>query len=400
MIPSYAEAFGRMKFDIAAVYLLGKGKYQVGEVVYTINILAIASSIIIIIPIVWQIDWIYAKLFDVTGPDVKYLIYFVLPQIPLHFLYMNYSYLFIYREDVVTYNLMVVIQSLVSSLGAIILLLVFKLGLLSVIIASAVSILVSVVFGIVKFGPVKSTSFINVKLIKEMFAYVYKLYIAGIVGHVNTYVTNLIVALYLVPAKVAYFSMAQGKGQLLSKVPAAINTILLPRISKMENGDKPEELAATAFRISLLILVIAALFAYILVKPLVLILYGSEYLPMVIPLWIILPGLVLSSAATTLSQYFQGTGRVDITAKISFFPMCIQIIMALLLIPKFGLVGASFAFLTAFATDALLQIFFFLKLSQLSFRRHLLIRRNDIKIVGIFIKTVLTKPFIKAKLLE
>lgn len=389
MIPSYAESFGRLKFDIAAVYYLGKGKYQVGDVVSTLNVLALVSSAFIVLPIVWQIDWIYRVLFAKSTVDVKYLIYFVLPQIPLHFLYMNYSYLFIHREDVRTYNRMVVIQALVSSLGGILLLVVFKLGLLAVIIASTVSILASVLYGIMKFGPVRKSSLINVRLVKDLFSYVYKLYIAGIVGHINTYVTNLIVALYLVPAQVAYFSMAQGKGQLLDKVPNAMSTILFPRISNMENDIQSSELAAKAFRTSLLILLIAGLLAYLLVKPLVLVLYGDAYLPMVIPLWIILPGLILSSASTTLAQYFQGTGRADIIAKISFFPMCIQIVIAWILIPKLGLVGASLAFLTAFVSNALLQVIFFLKLSRLSFRRHLLIGRDDIQLVGRFLGSVL-----------
>lgn len=389
MIPSYAESFGRLKFDIAAVYYLGKGKYQVGDVVSTLNVLALVSSAFIVFPIVWQIDWIYQVLFAKSTVDVKYLIYFVLPQIPLHFLYMNYSYLFIHREDVRTYNRMVVIQALVSSLGGILLLVVFKLGLLAVIIASTVSILVSVLYGIMKFGPVSRSRLINVSLVKDMFSYVYKLYIAGIVGHINTYVTNLIVALYLVPAQVAYFSMAQGKGQLLDKVPNAMSTILFPRIANMENDVQSSELAAKAFRTSLLILLIAGLLAYLLVKPLVLVLYGDAYLPMVIPLWIILPGLVLSSASTTLAQYFHGTGRPDIIAKISFFPMCIQIVIAWILIPKLGLVGASLAFLTAFVSNALLQIIFFLKLSRLSFRRHLLIGRDDIQLVSRFLGSVL-----------
>lgn len=391
MIPSYAESFGRLKFDIAAVYYLGKGKYQVGEVVSTLNVLALASSALIIAPIVWQIDWIYSVLFSKSSVDVKHLIYLVLPQIPLHFLYMNYSYLFIHREDVTTYNRMVIIQSMVSSLAGIILLVVFKLGLSAVLVASTSSILISVVYGIFKFGPVKPGSLINSSLVIDLFSYVYKLYIAGVVGHINTYVTNLIVALHLIPAQVAYFSMAQGKGQLLDKVPNAMSTILFPRISNMSSDVQSSELAARAFRTTLLILMIAGMLAYLLAKPLVIVLYGRAYLPLVIPLWIILPGLVLSSASSTLVQYFQGTGRADIIAKISFLPLCTQIAMALILVPRFGLVGAALAFATAFMSNAVLQIFFFLRVSQLSFRSHLLISRNDVETVVSFARSVLDR---------
>lgn len=397
MIPSYAESFGRLKFDVAAVYFLGKGKYNVGDVVSTLNILALISSACILIPIIWQIDWLYGLLFAKSSIDVKHLIYLVLPQIPLHFLYMNYSYLFIHREDVTTYNRMVVIQALVSSAGGILLLVVFRLGLMSVLLASTISILVSLIYGIVKFGPVKRDCFVNLGLVKDLFSYVYKLYIAGIVGHINTYITNLIVALYLVPAQVAYFSMAQGKGQLLDKVPSAMGTILFPRISNMDNELESSQLAARAFRTALLILLVAGAVAYIVVKPAVLLLYGRAYLPMVIPLWIILPGLILSSAASTLSQYFQGIGRADIVAKISFLPMCLQIICALILVPRLGLMGASVAFLTACIANALLQIIFFLRLTNLSFIKHMLFGREDIDVVLGFVKSTFGR-FIPGKI--
>ena len=34
MIPSYSEAFGRLKFDVASVYFLGKKKHNVGETLF------------------------------------------------------------------------------------------------------------------------------------------------------------------------------------------------------------------------------------------------------------------------------------------------------------------------------------------------------------------------------
>lgn len=391
LIPSYAESFGRMKFDVAAVYYLGKGKYKIGDVVFTLNVLALITSFTIITIILWQSDWLYHTLFANSRTNVKYLMFLVLPQIPLHFLYMNYSYLFIHREDVNSYNRMVVLQALCSSIGGIALVVIFKLGLKGVVIASTVSIFVSVFYGVYKFGPVKRKHLINWPLIKDLFSYVNKLYIAGVIGHINSYFTNLIVALYLLPAQVAFYSMAQSRAQLLEKVPNAMSTILFPRISKMDNMAHSAELSAKAFRTSLTILLIAGFIAFIMIKPLVGILYGRDFLPMVIPFWIILPGLILSSSSTTLSQFFQGTGRADIIAKVAVIPMIIQIIVSLLLIPKIGILGAAIAFMMSLVANAITQIFFFLRISQLSFKKHLLIGREDILLVWRFLISVVVK---------
>ena len=48
LIPLYAESFGRGKFDIAAVYFLGIQKYGMDEMVITLNVLALATSGLIV----------------------------------------------------------------------------------------------------------------------------------------------------------------------------------------------------------------------------------------------------------------------------------------------------------------------------------------------------------------
>ena len=45
LIPGYAEAFGRLKFDIAAVYFLGKKKAKMGEMVFILNFLVLHAII-------------------------------------------------------------------------------------------------------------------------------------------------------------------------------------------------------------------------------------------------------------------------------------------------------------------------------------------------------------------
>ena len=39
--PGYAEAFGRLKFDVSAVYFLGKKKISIGEIVFILHFLAL-----------------------------------------------------------------------------------------------------------------------------------------------------------------------------------------------------------------------------------------------------------------------------------------------------------------------------------------------------------------------
>ncbi len=392
LIPSYAEALGRLKFDVAAVYYLGKGKYRIGEMIFILNVLSIMSSLLIIGIYVWKFDYIYRFLFHNTGTDVRLLTYFIISLIPIQYLIMNYKYLHIYREDIHTYNMMIIIQALLSSLVNIVLLVSSDLGLPIVVFASIIASFAALLYGAVKLRQnEKMIPNLNMPMIKDLVSYGSKFYLAGIIGHLNGYITNLIMVLYLLPAQIAFFSMARGRGELILKIPNAISTIIFPRISKLSNNKESAQLATKAFRVSFLILFVVGILAIIFIKPLIWLLYGKNYLPMVLPFLVILPGLVISASSGLLAQYFAGTGRADLITKISIVPLIVQITMAFILIPAWGLLGASVVFLTAILVESLIRIIVFCYVSSCSLRNDLFLKRADFELVASFISSQLGK---------
>jgi O-antigen/teichoic acid export membrane protein len=149
LIPIYAESFGRLKFDIASVYFLGKGLYAEKDVERTLNSVAIIVSLIICVPTIVLSKQICIYLFNGSTANLFYLRLVIL-QIPFSFLYMNYSYLLIYKENTKVYNVMTVIKALVGSFGALILILLFGLGISAVVITSVASVLLALLYGYYK----------------------------------------------------------------------------------------------------------------------------------------------------------------------------------------------------------------------------------------------------------
>ncbi len=387
LIPSYAESFGRIKFDIAAVYYLGKKKYGMGEMVMTLNLLALVSSGLILALIIWQFDWLYSLLFSKTEYDASLLLYFILLQVPIHFLNMNYTYLVIHREDVITYNRMTIINALVSSLLAIFLLVFFDMGLWAVAIGTVMGTLLSLIYGISglgETGPVGKR--VNLPLIRDLFQYGSKLYAGGLIGHFQSYITNLLTAIYLEPAPVAFFSQARGFGQMLDRVPSALNTILFPRLTKTVNREDAADLSARAFRLILALLVVLGVGSSILIYPAVKVLYGSAFLPLVPPFLVLIPGIVFSGATTPFLQYFMSINRADLGITLPIVPLILQVGIALLLIPVLGPMGAALAFSSALVAQALITIWMFLRLSGCSVRNDLLITLTDRKYLIEFVK--------------
>jgi len=375
-IPTYAEIFGRLKLDLAAVYFLGKKKYTLPDVVYILNILAILTSSLLVLGYYANFDFFYSLLFAKSKENVEELIYIVLLQIPLNFIYMNYSYLLLHKEDVKNYNIMLIFLFVVG----------FNLGLRGIVLASTFALLISVIFGVLRIGLVKFTlKRVNFLLIKDLITYGYKLYFQGLIENCKAYTSNTIVILYLIPSQVTYFSLARGYGMLLDKIPNALGTILFPRLTKMTLEIEIIDLTNKSFRLLSFILAVSGIIAIILIFPVVQVLYGKEYLPLVGPFQILIPGIVMSGAVTPIIQHFLAVNRVDITRIISVIGLLSSIIFGFLFIPEYGVPGAAISLTFSLMISSITTIIFYLRINKAILMNSLLIKKSDISFLVNFI---------------
>tara|TARA_Y100001934_G_C12361335_1_gene780923 strand:- start:323 stop:1654 length:1332 start_codon:yes stop_codon:yes gene_type:complete len=399
LIPGYSEAFGRLRFEIVAIYFLGKKKTNVGEITFLLHMATILSTLLLVSTFTLGFDWFYAKLFKNTEIDVRWLAYTMLLIFPLRSLYYNYSYILIAQENVRLYNTIVLVQALSVSVISVILLLIFQMGIVGALIGLVSGLTISILYGAYKVQKIdKINPNLNLKLLWEMSKYASHQYSAGLLGYFQISVTNLISAIYLPPAQIAFFALGKSLCEIATRmVPNAINTILYPRVSKTENFADSAILVARLFRITLLILVVSASVLTIFIKAVVFLLFGTAYYPIIVPYLIIIYTVVLGQSGTVFTSYFSGRGRPDLLSKILILPLIVQIGLALVLIPQLGVNGAAFSF--ALSTILLFGLhgFYFLRLSGLSLK-DLVIRHDDMATILNFISskyTTLTRVFLK-----
>lgn len=393
LIPSYAELLARIKADAAAIFYLGKGDYTLGDVIFSLNAIAMVTSLIILLPILIWFDAFREALFAESTQNISMLIYIMLLQVPINFLYLNYTYLHIHKEDVSSLNLMVVVRAWVSSLVILISLLVFNMGLFGVVVGSTIGLISALGIGVFRLGYVKRTGpLFNVNLLRDLLTYGSKLYVGSLISHLNVYVCQAIVIAFCQPAQVAFFSIAQQLGQLINKVTDAMGTFLLPSLSKQNEKQQAAEQAARAFRIAVVILVLGGTCFALLMRPAVLILYGVAYAPVLIPFYIMLPGLVLAACASVLMVFFQGFGRADLVPKVAILPLILQVLASLVLVPKWGVVGGAVALLFTLLVTSMVQIIVFINIARLP-GSELLIQWKDVILVKDFIIGTICRTF-------
>lgn len=387
MIPNYAEPLGRLKLDIASVYFLGKGRYKLGEVYFNLTVTSLFSSVIVILLFFWQRNFIFVNLLK-NSLSEKFLVYLMFLYIPLLFININYSYLFLAKEDVKGYNVSSTILPVISSILGIFLLAILKWdGILSLVIATLIGGISGIIYSIFRIMRTdRIICHLNAGMLKEFFKFAWKLYIAGFIGHFQVYISGLLVAMYLLPTAVTFYQMGQQKALMLSMAIGALGTFLYPLVAK-ESDLRANEVTAKACRISFLILGLLAIISAVIIKPAVYMLYGKDFLPQIFPFWILLPGVIFYGAAGILAQYFLGKGRPEITLKISFVPLVFQIGLCVLLIPRFNILGAAIATSLSYLMTGVFYIFIFSRISKIDIIDVIIPKKEDVILLLNFIKT-------------
>ncbi len=367
LIPGYAEAFGRLQFYVSAVYFLGKRKAGVGEMAFLLHLISLLVAAVILSVFYLQFEWLYASLFDKTSVDVRGLAYTVIAIFPLRLLYYNYSYLLIAKEDVKSYNGVVILQALIGSIGGIFLILALDMGILGAIVGNLTGLVVAIIYAAYKVHKIEAMRImLRLDLMCEMSKYALKHYAGGVTGYFHLNVTSLLSASYMLPAQIAFYALGKSISEVATRmVPVAVNTILFPRVSQSNDAKASGMLVARLFRVTFIILLAMSLGLAIFIKPVIYLLYGASYYPLIVPFLIMIPSVVLVQAATVFLSYFSGQGRPDLIVKVSVAPLVIQCAAAVMLVPKWMELGAAMSFSLAAFLLFLLQLRGFLKLSGL-----------------------------------
>ena len=224
----------------------------------------------------------------------------------------------------------------------------------------------------------------NIGLIIEMVKYSTQLYINGLIAFFQNNIATLIAALYVAPAQIAFFALGKSISEISTRmVPTAVNTILLPRISSSNDERKSIDLAIRSFRVTFLIISITTIILFFLIKPIIFILYGSIYYPLIDIFVIIIVSVVAVQSSSVFISYLTGSGNVQLLPKISILPLLLQIILSFCLVSDLGIGGIAISYAISCACLFVFQVAFFLKLTGTKIGS-LFIRYEDFKTIKNF----------------
>ncbi len=233
---------------------------------------------------------------------------------------------------------------------------------------------------------------IPLDVIRDFLSYGARSYLGGLVNYATLRVDALILNAFSTNAAVGYYTMGVTLAEKAWLVDQSVGQATMPQVVARDREGAARVVAVTNRNILLVVGTIALALA-VLAEPIIRLLYGVEYLPAVMPLRLLAPGIVTYSSARILLQYHQGQlGRPGVSSMVMTGAAFVSVALYLLLIPRWGMNGAAIASSVTYTLIFLVALTLFVRASGMSPRETLIPRAEDFKRYASWTRRILRGP--------
>ncbi len=374
LLPSTVVTLVKFGTAQANVYTINRGKGSLDAVASNALCLAIFWGLVSS-----SVVWLWRD--HLTGtllsgvPD--WALVFALIRVPI-LLLDNYLFSILQATgNFATYNSRRVVAELLWLALITIGLVVLDLGLAGALVIYGVAWVLHVVWLFVAMSrEIRFRPTIDWPLLRETYSFGVRSYLQILTQHMLLRNSSYMVSYFLGPANVAFYTIAVRLSELILVLPQAMGVVLYPKLASLEKGEVHRLTAETCRRSLLITLPAAGALAW-LGPQLIVLWYGDAFQPAVAPLrWAAL-GVVLMSIYVILSRDFTSRAEQRINTLSGLVALAVNVLLNLLLIPKWGIVGAAVAIAFAYAFACALLLGAFLYESRLPLREVLVPTGDD-----------------------
>ena len=172
------------------------------------------------------------------------------------------------------------------------------------------------------------------------------------------------------------YSVTSGLAETLWYIPNALGLVMFSRA--VDPTADSARIAAVLTRTTLAVTLATAIPAFVLGPQLVRLVYGPQFADAGVALRLVLPGVVLYSIVAILSRYIVGRGRPGTGTILLVIGLAANIACNLVLIPRYGILGAAASSSISYALTAFITLVVFLRMSGRGWNETVILRRSDV----------------------
>ena len=205
--------------------------------------------------------------------------------------------------------------------------------------------------------------------------------LSGIFIMIYYWIDSVMLSIMIGNEVVGWYNAAYRLVLVLLSIYTAYITSIFPIMSKFYHettGDSLKIVYAMSFRYLVVVSIPIAIGTTLLADRIILLIYGIEYIPSIIALQVLIWTIVFMFLSGLSANLFASINRQIIITKITGIGAAVNILLNLLVIPRFGYIGAS---ITTVATELTVLCILIYILSNTEYKNQMVSKKDILKIM-------------------
>jgi O-antigen/teichoic acid export membrane protein len=384
--PTLFMTFGALGVRKSSAFLIGSGQFQDDDVKTGVIQAWMVSSLFSLVSIFILIYYLS------NGPYDPLIIFLAIAPVPFSLLNTYLSGIYLGNNEIAAYNRVDWVPTFILFVATLVLVVFADLSLKGALIAELLAPLFMSVLLVSRMSVTQYFSFtINKKLLGSLFSLGIAFAVSLLVINLNYKLDVIIMDWLSNKVEIGIYSKGSVLSQYLWQIPMLLGTIVFARGARATDRRVFSLKVCQLLRISLLIIGAGCIVLAVGAKLIILILFGKEFLPSAeVMLWL-MPGVLLLTIFKVLNMDMGGQGKPWFALKSMIPALLLNIVLNILLIPKYGAVGAAFTSTLSYSMAGVLFLYQYSKATGLSISEVFAYSREDFAFLGPYLKKLKNK---------
>jgi len=219
---------------------------------------------------------------------------------------------------------------------------------------------------------------IDYRLLKGTIAFGIYPMLVSILTALNYRVDILILKLFVSFEELGYYTLGVGLATNVWIVPDAFKQVLFARTAR---SDSVRDILLS-IKTTLYIEIIAFMTIILAGKPLIVLLYGSQFIPAYTVTVVIFAGIIPMAFYKLITALFLAKGKQQISFRFLFISAVVNVGANFAFIPRFGIIGSALASVISYGACSGMFLYEFMKDYQLAIKDVLVLNREEMTRIG------------------